>query len=634
MMGRFHPRARRRVKRGVVGLAASGVAFGLLSPIAMASTSGISWGKSNIEFTSYTAMNLPDFAEGGTTYMPIWYVLQALKNSGYSYSFNGKVINITTPSGVTPDTTGISLGGGNLTIEVNGSPVKMVDSKVQVDPSGGNKTQFIPIYYIQQILGALSFYNKWDGTTWTGRPVNANILGLSDLQVGQQDALLLTMTDANGNAVIPSGKVNWSVTLLNRSGTAGLGTGAAMDPNTGIFTATAAGTYLVTASTNGMSVSKKIEVYGQPAGVQLTESTSTLVTDGTATDTITVQVMDANNNPIPTFNGQVTLTIPTSGGTFVGGLTSGSLNSVPVYITNGTGTATLTAPTTNPGVTDLISTSNLTSLNQTVAAQVSYPSLPVSYVTPTAASISLTPNVSAVSTNSTSPDYLTATLNDAAGNALSSTYGAPVYVTFTLTGPGSFDPTGTSSSPVTTYSLYVYPGTTGVNIPIYSIANKPGTIQVTATGGGLSGSATVTSELNTAASAIQVTAQQETLTYPLYIGSTTLPAGTPFTLYTAQVVDSHGNPVPEQDTLSISDSTYNSANTPPDALYYYTVSAGQPSYGLTETSGSYSAETSGLTGQYQFIVLNTSKSSNPSQADITVTDQSTGASTTTPYTFH
>lgn len=626
MMGCTREILRRNTNRGMASIATVGLVLGTMAPTAFAATQSPTWAKKNIEFSSYTAMNVSGYVAGGTTYMPIWYVLQALKKSGYQYSFDGKVLNIDAPSGVTPNTSRLPLGSGNLTLSINGNPVQKVNSQVYRDPAGTVQTQYIPIYYIQQILSALSFYNQWDGTNWTGQQVMAAIVGSNNVEVGQQDALALTLSDPNGDALIPSGNVTWSV-----NGGGSSMNGATIDQTTGIFEASAAGMYQVTASIHGFpAITQQVLVYGQATGVKLTASTSTLVADGAATDTVTVQATDANGNVIPTFNGQVTLSSQTTGGSFVGGTVSGNTNSIPVYITNGSGTATLTAPTTNPGLTELIGTSDLTSMNQSVAANVAYSSLAISYVAPTAASILITPNISAVSATGSNADYLTATLNDSAGNPLGSAYGAPVYVTFNLSGPGSFQ-YGTTT-PVTTYSQYVYPGSTGITLPVYSIANQPGTLTVTATGGGLSGSATITSELSTAASGIRLTSQPGTLLYPAAVGNTTLLAGTTFTLYTAQLVDHNGNPVPQQDTLSISDNMYNAANTPPGKLYYYGVSLGQPAYPLTGTAGVYPGQTAAATGQFQFIVMNTTSSATP--ADITVTDQSTGSSTTTPYLFH
>ena len=450
----------------------------MLAPAAFAATPQVTWSEKNIEFASYTVHNVSAYAESGTTYMPVWYVLQGLKQSGYSYTFDGKVLNITAPAGVTPDTTGLTVGSGNLSIEINGQLVKKVETEVRRDGGNGNLTQFIPIYYIQQILSALSFYNQWDGTTWTGEPITASLNGNAAVGQGELDAFALTLTDPNGQMVVPNGTVTWSVSGSGQ---------ATIDQSTGIFTANSPGTYEVTASVDGFHVTQQVEVYGAPAGVKLSDTNSSLVADGAATKTITVQAVDAAGNVVQNFTGQVTVIVPSTGGMLAGGVTSGDNNEAVVSLYDGVGTVTLTAPSTVPDSVETISSSNLTSLTDTLPASLSYGSLGVSYVAPVVAAIQITPDAGNIATDVNNVMNLDVSLVDAAGNPLGSSVTTSVFVTFTLTGPASFAPGLT----VTTWSQYVDPNNPAT-IPLYGVAGQQGPVTVSASGGGASGTASFT----------------------------------------------------------------------------------------------------------------------------------------------
>ncbi|GMA48856.1 hypothetical protein GCM10025857_02130 [Alicyclobacillus contaminans] len=101
-----------------------------------------------------------------TTYMPIYYVGQALQACGWSVSWNGATRTWTLSSGFALNTSGLSLGTGNATIVVNGQAVKKVNTYTAKDPAGGPQAQattYLPIYYIQQLLQAAAMNAEWNG---------------------------------------------------------------------------------------------------------------------------------------------------------------------------------------------------------------------------------------------------------------------------------------------------------------------------------------------------------------------------------------------------------------------------------------------------------------------------------------
>ena len=103
-----------------------------------------------------------------TTYMPIWYLMQVLKQQGITSSWNGKVWNMTASgSSFTPNLTNVTAGKGTYQIEINGQLVQNAYGQIAVDPAHGNKTTYMPIYWVFQALGHLGLHNRWNGSSWS-----------------------------------------------------------------------------------------------------------------------------------------------------------------------------------------------------------------------------------------------------------------------------------------------------------------------------------------------------------------------------------------------------------------------------------------------------------------------------------
>ncbi len=105
-----------------------------------------------------------------TTFMPIWYVGQALTAAGFTQFWNGltRTWSITTPSSA--NFSNLQLGYGNSTIAVNGVAVKRVPMYVVKDPvagADGQPTVYMPIWYVQQILKDAGVQTAWNGQSWS-----------------------------------------------------------------------------------------------------------------------------------------------------------------------------------------------------------------------------------------------------------------------------------------------------------------------------------------------------------------------------------------------------------------------------------------------------------------------------------
>ncbi len=325
--------------------------------------------------------------------------------------------------------------------------------------------------------------------------------------------------------------------------------GAVISGNT--FVASAPGTYTVTGTTSGgLSATVTIIAYGTAAGVKVTTASSSLALDGAATDALTFTVVDANGNKVANFNGTLTATVTD------GTLQSSSSTSATETISNGTATDALVAAAASTG--DASATINTSALsgNTTIATNPTYGSATVTYVTATAASLSLSsqlPNISVGGQNGS--DVITVSVNDQAGQPIST----GEVVNLTISGPGTFAANGTSS-----YSTYIAGGSG--NVTINGETGVTGTIVVTGAATGLtSGSVSVPAVVNTAAAALKISSSAGTTA-----------SGVPFTVYTIDLVDSNGNVVTSNstDTVSVSD---NAASLNGQINYYaYDASTGQP----------------------------------------------------------
>lgn len=289
-----------------------------------------------------------------TTYMPIWYVDEALKAAGYMASWNGNEhtwsLTRTVPANYYAK---LSVGTGNTDITVNGKLVKKVNTIVIKDPAGGahaQDTTYMPIYYINQLFKSVGIFFGWDGHDWNLQNWGGviQLSGNTSVPVGTADSLILSATKG-GTITVP-----WSYVTTSIQGPA-----SATVDQSGNFVATTPGQYTVHTTFGGSQSFITIDVYDpQPASVNLTLGNGVLDTNTAAplekTDSVLVQVVDANNDTIANFNGTIQLSIPSSGGT----LSNGGM----VHIENGVGTITLAAPNSEPAQNEVtITASNLIS---------------------------------------------------------------------------------------------------------------------------------------------------------------------------------------------------------------------------------------------------------------------------------
>ncbi|MCY0889353.1 MAG: glycosyl hydrolase family 18 protein [Alicyclobacillaceae bacterium] len=126
-----------------------------------------------IDVNSITEEKPYGFVHHGTTYMPIWYVMQALKGLGVESTWTNGIWNLNTSTPIANSSFIAENQSGQVHIEINGKLLQRVTGLVATDPDSGSPTCYIPIWYMMQVLRTIGIQSSWNGQTW-------NLSALSD----------------------------------------------------------------------------------------------------------------------------------------------------------------------------------------------------------------------------------------------------------------------------------------------------------------------------------------------------------------------------------------------------------------------------------------------------------------------
>ncbi|MHA8104917.1 invasin domain 3-containing protein [Aquirufa nivalisilvae] len=368
-----------------------------------------------------------------------------------------------------------------------------------------------------------------DNTSLTGTTSNitSDASGASKLvisTIAQQTAgtgfsVIVTLTDANGNAV--NATADGTVTLTRKTGTGTLGgtlTGTILSGNSAVtisgVTYTKAETGVVLTATGSVAgnVNGKVGdsntftvVAGAGAKYIVTSSNTSPIAGSTVT--ITAQLVDANNNPVTTSNKTVTWSKSDANGSFS--------SATSTTDANGTATVTFTTHTVSGTSTTITATDN-TSLTGTSAG--------ISSTVGTANKLV----VSTIAQQTAGTGFsVIVTLTDANGNAVNATADGTVTLT-RKTGTGTLG--GTVTGTITL-------GSSAVTISGVTYTKAETGVVLTATGSvagnvnGKTGDSNAFTVVPGAASKYLVTS------------SSTSPAAGGTVTITAQLVDANNNPV-------------------------------------------------------------------------------------------
>jgi hypothetical protein len=106
-----------------------------------------------------------------TSFLPIWYMGQALSRIGIRATWDGNTLNLHVPSTFKVDMTNLpahqTITANKMAIGINGTVVKYAPRIVLRDPAGGTLTTYAPIWYLEDVLNRLGIQSRWDGKNWT-----------------------------------------------------------------------------------------------------------------------------------------------------------------------------------------------------------------------------------------------------------------------------------------------------------------------------------------------------------------------------------------------------------------------------------------------------------------------------------
>lgn len=135
----------------------------------------------------------PGVVKNNTTYMPIWYVMQALKSAGVTNKWDGTSWALTTPTGTFVNLSNIHVGTGKMSISLDGKLVQKVDGFYQADPSTKQNTTYMPIWYVMQALNRSGFASHWDGTNWNLTGPAKAVVQMPTLTQGARGTVVKTL---------------------------------------------------------------------------------------------------------------------------------------------------------------------------------------------------------------------------------------------------------------------------------------------------------------------------------------------------------------------------------------------------------------------------------------------------------
>lgn len=103
-----------------------------------------------------------------TTYVPVYYVMQALRSINIQSHWNGTDWDLEIPSTIQPsiDLSSVNVSANSKYIQLNGIPIQSTPAVVYPDPASHVDTTYMPIWYVMKILNDLKITSHWDGTTW------------------------------------------------------------------------------------------------------------------------------------------------------------------------------------------------------------------------------------------------------------------------------------------------------------------------------------------------------------------------------------------------------------------------------------------------------------------------------------
>lgn len=241
------------------------------------------------------------FTYQGTAYMPIWYVMQALRKAGIASTWTGGVWTLTPPSGQAVDYSKISYGPGSAAIVIGQTVVANVPAVVYPDPASGKLTTFMPVWYVMNALQRLGIASTWQGTEWdmkpapvvieTGDPATNSTGSSTDNGTGNS-------TD-NATGAVPGGNTVTNVTNAtgpaNATGNSTNATGVGNSTGNSVGNSTSNATGNSTGGSSGLSFTNVDLRYPAPSNINAQSINQFLLQNSSPLNGLGNSFMDAQN---------------------------------------------------------------------------------------------------------------------------------------------------------------------------------------------------------------------------------------------------------------------------------------------------------------------------------------------------
>jgi len=318
-----------------------------------------------------------------------------------SASISGSASSIAAGQPVTFTATATDSSGNNW--DVTGSTTFSIDSSAggQWNPANTYNSQYVGTNFV--VTGTVSGFAGPQPTTnlavTPGAAANVAVTATpSTITAGQTSTFSATVTDSEGNQL--SGQtVTWTIDA---------NAGGSIDQNTGIYTSQKVGSWQVTGTVTGTSVSNSITLNvqgGTPTTLTVAVSPTTAITAG-GTATFSAQVTDGQGNTWDV-TGSTTFAVDPNAG--------GSWSSATIFNTQIAGTWTVTGTYTSTSGT-LTGTQTFTVTPQTTLSKFTVTVSGSYYVnSQIPITVSASDNYGNVITSYTGPNTLALTVNGAAG---------------------------------------------------------------------------------------------------------------------------------------------------------------------------------------------------------------------------
>jgi hypothetical protein len=107
------------------------------------------------------------FTKGGSVYIPVWYVIQALNNAGIHSTWKGNSWYLTASGAGLSASGAHTTGNGNVSVYLNGKRLCKIPSIVALDPASHHNTTYLRVNDISNILKSVNIISTWNGQSWT-----------------------------------------------------------------------------------------------------------------------------------------------------------------------------------------------------------------------------------------------------------------------------------------------------------------------------------------------------------------------------------------------------------------------------------------------------------------------------------